>query len=221
MALSNNVWKRQGVATLSKNLYAFLICAWAALGIGASAFAASLSQDWQVDWVLGIGSLIFAIIGTIMAVRSQNPVISFVGYMLVAVPLGLILGPVVALYTEASVARIFVLTTSVVVVLGVIGATIPRSLESWGAWLTGGLLILLGGLVLMPLLGLMGVPVGGALTALDWFGVILFGGYVIFDLNRAMRIPYTLDNSIDAAVAIYLDVVNIFIRLLALLGDRR
>jgi len=209
------------VATLSKNLYAFLICAWAALGIGASAFAASLSRDWRVDWVLAIGSLIFAIIGTIMAVRSENPVISFAGFMLVAVPFGLLLGPVVAIYTEASVSKIFILTTSIVVVLGVIGATIPTSLESWGAWLTGGLLILLGGLFLMPLLGWMGVPVGGALTALDWFGVILFGGYVIFDLNRAMRIPYTLDNSIDAAVAIYLDVVNIFIRLLALLGDRR
>src|SRR6186713_1861339 len=103
MAISNNVWKRQGVATLSKNLYAFLICAWAALGIGASAFAASISRDWRVDWVLAIGSLIFAIIGTIMAVRSENPVISFAGFMLVAVPFGLLLGPVVAIYTEASV----------------------------------------------------------------------------------------------------------------------
>lgn len=220
MALSDSVWKREGAATLSKNLYAGLVCAWTAVGIGASAFAASLSRDWRVDWVLMIGSLIFAIIGTIVAAKSDNPAISFMGFMLVAIPFGLLLGPIVSMYTDASVAKVFILTTSIVVVLGVIGATIPTSLESWGAWLFGGLLLLMGGLLLMPLLGMLGVPVGGALTALDWFGVILFSGYVIFDLNRAMRIPYTLDNSIDAAVAIYLDFANLFIRLLSLLGDR-
>jgi FtsH-binding integral membrane protein len=221
MAMSDSVWTRQGASTLSKNLYAFLVCMWTAVGIGASAVAASLSKNWGLDWVLIIGSLVFAIIGVIISAKSDNPAISFVGYMLVAVPFGFLLGPVVSMYTEASVAKVFILTTLIVVVLGVIGAVIPTSLESWRGWLFGGLLLLLGGMFLAPLMGLFGVPIGGALTALDWFGVVLFGGYVIYDLNRAMRIAYTLDNSVDAAVAIYLDFFNIFIRLLSLLGDEK
>jgi FtsH-binding integral membrane protein len=192
---------------------------WTAVGIGASAVAASLSRNWGLDWLLMIGSLVFAIIGVIISAKSDNPAISFVGFMLVAVPFGLLLGPVVSLYTDASVARVLTLTTAIVVVLGVIGAVVPASLEIWRGWLFGGLLLLLGGMFFVPLMGLFGVPIGGALTALDWFGVVLFGGYVIYDLNRAMRIAYTLDNSVDAAVAIYLDFFNIFIRLLALLGE--
>ena len=221
MALSNDVWTRQRTSTLSKNLYAFILCMWVAIGIGASAIGASLSRDWQLDWVLVIGTMIFGFIGVFISAKSDNPAISFAGFMLVAVPFGLLLGPIVSLYTEASVARIFLLTTMIVVVLGVIGAVVPASLESWRGWLLGGLLFLLGGMFLLPLLGVFGVAVGGALTALDWFGVVLFGGYVLYDLNRAMRIAYTLDNSVDAAVAIYLDFFNIFIRLLSLLGDRR
>ncbi|HKP51967.1 MAG TPA: Bax inhibitor-1 family protein [Chloroflexia bacterium] len=220
MAMSNSVWTRQGAGTLSKNLYAFLICMWTAVGIGASAVAASLSRNWGLDWLLMIGSLVFAIIGVIISAKSDNPAISFMGFMLVAVPFGLLLGPVVSLYTDASVARVLTLTTVIVVVLGIIGAVVPASLESWRGWLFGGLLLLLGGMFLVPLMGLFGVHIGGALTALDWFGVVLFGGYVIYDLNRAMRIAYTLDNSVDAAVAIYLDFFNIFIRLLSLLGEK-
>jgi len=34
-----------------------------------------------------------------------------------------------------------------------------------------------------------------------------------------MRIPYTMNNAIDAAVEVYLDFINLFIRLLSLLGE--
>jgi FtsH-binding integral membrane protein len=71
------------------------------------------------------------------------------------------------------------------------------------------------------ILGAFGVNIGGAMTVLDWIGVVLFSAYVIFDMNRAMRLPRTLDNSIDAAVAVYLDFANLFVRLLSLLGQRR
>ena len=69
--------------------------------------------------------------------------------------------------------------------------------------------------------GMIGIPIEGAMTALDWIGVFLFGGLVIFDLNQAMRIERTHDNAIDAAVGIYLDIANIFLRLLDLFGDRK
>ena len=219
MALSRSVWQRVGEGTLSKSLYAWLVCLWTAVGVGASALGASISRNWQLDWVLLIGSLVFGMVGVIIASKSSNPVISFAGYMLVAFPFGFLLGPVVATYTDASIARVFLLTAIVVIALGFIGALTPANLDSWASWLFGGLIILLVGSLLFPLLGRLGLPVGGALTALDWFGVALFGGYVIFDLNRAMRLPYTMDNSIDAAVAIYLDFFNIFIRLLSLFGN--
>jgi FtsH-binding integral membrane protein len=46
----------------------------------------------------------------------------------------------------------------------------------------------------------------------------LFCAYIIYDWNRALRLPYTVDNAIDAAVALYLDIMNLFIHLLRILG---
>ena len=64
--------------------------------------------------------------------------------------------------------------------------------------------------------GLFGVPIAGALTVFDWIAVVLFSALILFDFNRAMRVPRTLDNSIDCAVGIYLDILNLFIHLLRL-----
>jgi len=135
------------------------------------------------------------------------------------VSFGAITGPVVAMYTPASVARILFLTTVVVIGLGFVGAILPKSLENWWSWLFGGLLLLLAGQVLLPLTAYLGVPVGNAMTLWDWAGVALFSGFVLFDLNRAMRIPYTMNNAIDAAVEVYLDFINLLLRLLSLLGE--
>ena len=111
------------------------------------------------------------------------------------------------------------ITTAMVVVLGVMGALIPKSLESWAPYLFGGLCLLILGLLFVPLAAAFGLPVEGALTWMDWIGIVLFGGYVIFDLNRAQRVERTHDNAIDCALAVYLDFVNIFVRVIGLSDD--
>lgn len=218
MSFSDAVWERTGYGTLSKQLYSFLVCGWTAIGVATSAWASSISHDWELNWVILLGVLAVAIAGVFVSTMNDNPVLSFLGYIMITIPFGLMLGPVVALYTEASVFKVFFLTTIVVVSLGFVGATIPDSLDSWAGPLLGGLLLLLGGLFIVPLAGFFGFPVRAAMTVLDWVGLLLFGALVIFDLNRAMRIPYTMDNAIDSAVGIYLDIANIFIRLLSLFG---
>lgn len=214
--------------TISRQLYMLLVCVWTSLGIVLSAITANISQDWPVStwstWQF-IGFILVvvavAMCGTLIASSSDNPVVSAIGYGLVAGPFGLMLGPVVAMYEESSVIKIFTLTCAVVLVLGLVGVFIPDDLASWGTPLFGGLLLLIGGYFIVPLMGAFGIPIEGAMTGLDWIGLILFGGLVIFDLNRAVRLPHTLDNAIDSAVAIYLDFINIFIRLLSLLGAKK
>lgn len=229
--LRNPVWDRAGsrsTSTLSRKLYLLLVCGWTAAGIFLSAVTSTISQDWPVSswggWgMLGfyLGILAVAIAGTLIANASDNPIVSLLGYGLVAGPFGLMLGPLVAQYETSSVVKVFALTCLVVLVLGVVGVVIPDDLSSWGVPLLGALFLLLGGYFIVPLLGFFGVPVEGAMTLLDWVGLFIFGALVIFDLNRAMRIPYTADNAIDSAVAIYLDFINIFIRLLSIAGQKK
>jgi FtsH-binding integral membrane protein len=198
-----------------------MLSAFTAFGVALSAIGAYVaqSQHIQLNLWLFLGVLVCGLIGVGIASLSDNPLVSFIGYIMVAGPFGLLMGPLVAHYTAASILRVFILTTGMVFVLGIVGAVIPDSLESWGIWLFGGLGILLLGYFIVPVAGLFGLPVDHAMTWLDWLGVILFSGYVIYDLNRAMRLPRTVDNAVDSALAVYLDFVNLFIRLLELIGQ--
>lgn len=216
-----SVWERYGSGNLSKNLYVFFIAVWTTLGIVASAIAAYYTQTWELTWVFFIGVLLVGILGVVIALWSKNPLISLFGYMLVAIPFGMMLGPVVALYTIASVFNILIVTASVVVVFGFVGAILPDSLENWRGWLFGALVMLLIGYFVVPFASFFGLPVDRALSWLDWIGVVVFCFYVIYDINRALRIPYTLDNSVDVALSIYLDFINIFIRLLSRRGRKK
>lgn len=219
--LGSSVWDRTGQSEMSKNLYALLICFWTAVGIGGSAVAAQVAKDWSLTWTFFIGVFVVSIAGIFVAHKSENPLVSLLGYAMIAIPFGLMLGPVVAVYTTASVVKVLFLTTAMVVVLGIVGAVIPDSLDSWQGPLLGLLLLLLLGYLIVPIAGFFGIPITTAMTMLDWAGVLLFGVLVVFDLNRAMRIPWTMDNSIDSAIGIYLDFINIFIRLLSLSGKKK
>jgi len=57
--------------------------------------------------------------------------------------------------------------------------------------------------------------------ATDWVVVLIFCGYIGYDWGRANAIPKTLDNAIDSAAALYMDIINLFLRLLRILGRRR
>ena len=228
MGLSGEVWNRADEPkpdTMSANLYALAVTVFVALGIAFAAAMSLVSLQWTWPfqngwWLLGfsLGVLLVSICGVFIFTASDNWLVSLIGYALVAGPFGLFLGPVVSLYTPTSVLRVFVITAGIVVVLGLIGAIIPKSLESWGAWLLGGLLVLIVGQLAIPFAGFLGVNIGGALQVWDWVGIVLFAGLTVFDLNRAMRLPHTLDNAVDSAAAVFLDFLNIFIRLLELTG---
>ena len=57
-------------------------------------------------------------------------------------------------------------------------------------------------------------------TLFDWLFVILFSAYIGYDVAKSQMYPKTVDNAVDCALDIYLDIINIFIRLLALLSRR-
>ena len=216
---ATSLWKRTGESDMSARVYATWITFLTAYGIAISAMTAYLVVGRNLSLGFTFAVFLVAALGVYITWENESPVVSFVGYTLIVIAFGFITGPTVARYTSASVVRILFLSGTMVLGLGMLGALIPQSLEGWWTWLLGGLLILLAGNVVLPLLSLIGIPVGSGLDFLDWIGVILFSAIVIFDINSAMRIPYTMKNAIDSAAEIYLDFVIIVIRLLAALGN--
>lgn len=212
-----SVWDRTGVDEINPHLYAFMVCFWTTIGVGISSVASIISGQltfsawWQV-LLFAVICMAFAFGGLAITAASDDPFISFIGFMLVAGSMGFLAGPAFAAYDPAIVAKAFFVTGMMSIVLGFVGLIYPASLESLGGFLFGALALLIIGMIVLPLLGL-------SMTLLHWVAVIVFSAYIVFDMNRAMRLPHTHDNAIDSAAAIYLDILNLVLHVLPLLAN--
>lgn len=215
----DSVWGRTGHGNIGARAFVALFNLWVVLGLGASAWCAFLSQGWMPGWWMLLAAIV-PFIGIFIAGLSEFPPFSLVGYAMMVGSFGFLLGPVVEQYTEASLVKVILTTGLVSGTLGIVGTLYPKSLESWGSFLFGGLLVLLFGQIFGDIATLAGLPVAGTFTMLDWIGVILFSAYVMFDYNRAMRVERTVDNSIDCALAVYLDIFDLFLYLLPIMGEK-
>jgi len=56
---------------------------------------------------------------------------------------------------------------------------------------------------------------------IDWIVVLIFCGYIGYDWGRANNIPRTVDNAVDSAAELYMDIINLFLRILRILGRRK
>lgn len=195
---------------------------WTVAGVMFSTFASTISAGWHIGTLGFLGLFAASMVGVFIAGSGKdNPLLGLLGYGIMSGALGLLLGPALAMYTVASVVKIMGCATGLIVGLGAIGVIYPASLESWGSYLIGSLWLLLVGLIGVPIAIHFGAPIKGLLTWMDWIGLIIFGGLTIYDLNRAMRVERTHTNAIGCAVGIYLDFMNIFIRLLSLFGVKK
>jgi modulator of FtsH protease len=61
------------------------------------------------------------------------------------------------------------------------------------------------------------IPNGHVIYAV--LGLVIFGGYTIFDFNRLRR-ANPEDSAVPIAAGIFLDVFNVFLLLLSLFGGR-
>jgi modulator of FtsH protease len=90
-----------------------------------------------------------------------------------------------------------------------------RDFSFLGGFLSMGLWVIIGASVLSFF-------VGGATfsLAIASVGVLLFGGYILFDTSRMLRDPQNRD-AVGAALGLYLNFLNLFIFLLRILASSR
>ena len=161
--------------------------------------------------ILLAGYAILAIIGVLMSVFSSNPVVSFIGYNLVVLPLGAVLTVLVTAYDPDIVLLTMLVTSIVVLGLTVLSALFPRFFISLGPVLGITLFLTLIANLICALFGL-------APAWLDFAVTLVFCGYIGFDYAHAQSKMKTIDNAIDSACELYLDIVNLFIRILAIMS---
>jgi len=219
--ISTNARDRGYIDTMSDRAFMFMLGFYVFFGLYLDILVSSMTYRWHspnfvMMLVLGLG-IPFA--GITLSRMSSNWMLSSVGYLLVVVPFGILLGPMLAMYNAASVLQAFTVTMVVAGGMWIVGVAIPPVAKNWSAFIVGALLLFIGGNVvsmIMPLFHMQPVFMG----VLPWIGAILFSALIVYDINKAMQLPKTPDNAVDSAVGVYLDIFNLFIQLLQIFGRR-
>ncbi len=162
-----------------------------------------------------IAYFVLAIGGIAIVHRSSSAFVSGIAFFVLAAGTGLVLTYILSGYTGASVVLAFAITAVITVVMAVISSIFPAVFLSMGR----GLLVSLGVTIVAELICMFFFR--GALGAFDYVVILIFCGYIGFDWARAQLYQKTVRNAIASAADLYVDIVNILIRILSIVGKDR
>lgn len=218
--MESRVFKRtnSGEQEVSSRLYNFTIGAVLCWGFWINWL---MVGNIPVESIAAIDPLVFFIgyfascfFGVYLFSKSSNPLVSFVGYNFVVVPFGLIINLVVSRYDPSLVLDAIKVTGLVTGMMMLLGTMFPAFFQRIAGALTIALLVVL--VVEIFQIFVLGIHQ----EWIDWAVVILFCGYIGYDWGRANQIPKTIDNAVDSAAALYMDIINLFLRILRIMGRK-
>ena len=164
--------------------------------------------------VLFVGYLVLVIAGTFMVHRSRSTAVRFVGYNMIVVPMGLILSVVVQAYggvSSAVVMQAFLYTGIITGIMILLSIAFPKFFSKIGGMLFGCLIGMIIAYIIVWILHIDTIIIA-------YFGAVLFSLYIGYDVWRSQQVPHTVGNAVASACEIYVDIVNLFLRLLEILG---
>jgi len=203
---------------ISDNMYNFIIGATLCWGFGINWF---MVKNIPVEtimqfgfWPLIIVYFILCFAGVMLFTKSSDPLISFLGYNLIVFPFGLIINIVVSQYNSAIVLEAIKMTGLVTLVMMIAGTLFPAFFKK----IIGVLTIALFAVIIVEVVMIFVFKTHHGI--IDWIVVVIFCGYIGYDWGRAQRIPKTVDNAVDSAASLYMDIIILFLRILRIMGRR-
>lgn len=171
-------------------------------------YCTNIFLEWNFTAVI-IGYFVVCFSGMFMSLRSTKPLISFIGYNMVVVPVGVLLSIALADIDKFSIMNALITTTVVTLVMIGLAAFFPDFFLSLGKVLSVALTTVIICELIFMIIGFYRPSLWDILVAL------IFCGYIGYDWAEAQKKPRTLDNAIDSVVGLYLDIVNLFLRVLS------
>jgi FtsH-binding integral membrane protein len=188
-----------------------------ALTVGCTALGAYIGRDLSggTGLVLFIGA--FACIFGLNIASARGHEQLAIGLLFgLGLLLGMAVGPVLAVYAKSDPAVLWQAagaTAAFVAGCGAYGYATRRDLSSWARTLFWALL----GLIVFGLIGIfVAIPSGYLIYSIA--GLAIFGAFTIFDFNRLRRA--NMSSAVPIAAGIFLDIFNIFLFMLRILGGR-
>ncbi len=231
---SNQNTYTQGISFSSYIAKTYL---WMFLGLGITfglSFFMTLKSASVIDFItnnfelyLGgvIASLIFVVIIGFL-VYKLPPLAAKIIFILYSADMGIILTPTLLLYEFGSVIGVFAATAGIYLVLALIGLTTQRDMSKLGSILG----ISLFGILIYSLISYFFIRTPLNNLIINIIVIVIFMGFTVFDnfkiKKEFTRLQYADSRllekaSILSALSLYMDYINLFIRILAIFGKRR
>lgn len=166
-------------------------------------------------WVIYIAEIVTVIIlsARIMKMSKNGAIFGFLLYSFIT---GLTFSSIFVLFKISSIMFVFLITAILFLVFGLIGYFTKTDLTKLGSILFMGLI----GIILADLLNLIFKSETFDLV-LVILGIVIFIGYIAYDINKVKKLEGMIDEdklAIIGALDLYLDFLNLFIRLIQLFG---
>ncbi len=133
--------------------------------------------------------------------------------------MGIGLSTLFAVYTAYSLVQVFFITSATFAGASLYGYTTKKDLTAFGSFLVIGLI----GIIIASIVNIF-LASSGLHFAISIIGVIIFTGLTAWDTQRARDIYYSHGGDerygVQFALGLYLNFINLFQMLLALLGNR-
>ncbi|MEE0683997.1 MAG: Bax inhibitor-1/YccA family protein [Bacilli bacterium] len=191
----------------------------------ASGYALTLNEQLMIQ-VLALGILPIAIIEIVIALvlgirlAKMHPLTMKILYVIYSILTGVTFSVIFVAFEVSSLISIFIITAIIFALLAFYGYTTKRDLTKIGT---------------IALIALLGIIIGGILnififkstmfdTVLTMLGVLIFIAYIAYDVNKVKQLMLAIGEekaAVYGAFQLYLDFINLFIRLLELFGKRR
>ena len=137
--------------------------------------------------------------------------------------MGLSLSWILLVYTGASVARVFFITSATFGAMSIYGYTTKRDLTKLGSFLMMGLI----GIIIASVVNIF-MQSTMMYFVISILGVLIFVGLTAYDTQKIKNMYLVRDSgeimgkkAVMGALTLYLDFINLFIMLLRLFGQRR
>ena len=192
-----------------------------AFGISQSPAAISLIFGTPLKWVAFLAPLAFILVLSFGVNRMSFSTLQLV-FWTFAGAMGVSMASIFLVYTGTSIAKVFFITAAMFAATSLYGYTTKRDLSKMGSFLFMGLI----GLIIAMIVNifLQSSAMGFAISIL---GVLIFTGLTAWDTQNIKESYHESLGSelagkmaIMGAVGLYLNFVNMFQFLLALLGNR-
>lgn len=210
--------EKTGGAQLSRRAYNAAIGVVLGIGLLINAAmaqflpASAFELMGQYPLAVFIGFIVVSIGSFFVINKSDNPAISMLGFVVLSAAFGYFVAAAVQSYTDTTVTRAFMLTAAISIAMVVAATIVPNIFAKMGTALLAALAI-----TLIAEVATVFITHSDPI-AFDFIYVIIFALYIGYDWQKAQAYPPTLDNAVDSAADIYVDIVNLFIRLLAIFG---